>query len=88
MDVLRHHDISNKREPVAVPNLAENLNESILGTNGTQERNAPVTTERDEMQMPAPVNPNEFVGHGVEAGGPAFKVGLNFRVAGCRSSRA
>ena len=64
MDVLRHHDISNKRKPVAVPDLAENLNERVLGTNRTQERYAPIATERDEMQMPAPVNPNELVSHG------------------------
>jgi hypothetical protein len=66
MDVLRHYDISNKREPVAVPDVAKNLNESILGANRTQERHAPVTTECNEVKMPAPVNPNEFVSHGVE----------------------
>jgi len=66
VDVLWHHNISDQRKPVAIPDFAENLNESILGANRTQERYTPVTTERDEMKMPAAVNANEFVGHGVE----------------------
>ena len=66
MDVLGHHHISDKREAEAVSDLAENLNESIPSASRAQERHAPVTTERDEMKMPAPVNPNEFVGHGGE----------------------
>lgn len=66
MNVLRHHDISDKREPVAVPDFAENLNESVSGANRSQKRHTPVATERNEMKMAAPVNPNEFVGHGVQ----------------------
>jgi hypothetical protein len=46
--------------------LAENLDKHIPGADRAQEWNAPVTTERDEMKMPAPVDPNEFVGHGGE----------------------
>ena len=66
VNVIRHNDVANECKTVALPDFAENLNESILGTNRTQEGHAPVTTERDEMKMPAPVNSNQFVGHGVE----------------------
>jgi len=54
MDVFRHDDISDKREPIAVPHLAKNLNRSILGADRAQERHAPVTTKGDEMEMPRP----------------------------------
>ena len=44
----------------------ENLDKNIPSANRAEKRHAPVTAERNKMKMPASVDPNEFVGHGVE----------------------
>ena len=66
MNVIRHDHVTHQRKTIAVPDLAENLNKHIPGTNRTKQRHAPITTEGNEVKMPAPVDPNEFVGHGGE----------------------
>jgi len=39
--------------------------EGTVSANRTQERHATIAAERNEVKMPAPVDPNEFVGHDV-----------------------
>jgi hypothetical protein len=50
-----------------VPDLVQNLDESVLGANRTQRRHTSITAERNEVKMPAPVDPNQIVGHEVES---------------------
>jgi hypothetical protein len=66
VNVFRHDHITDERKTVALADLVQDLDKSIFGANRTQERHASITAERDEMKMPAPVDPNEFVGHGIE----------------------
>ena len=66
MDVLRHDDVTYKGEAVAVAYLAQNLDENISGANRAQQRQTPVTSTRNKMQMTAAVVAHEFVGHGTK----------------------
>ena len=61
--MLGHDHVAHRRESVAVARLAKKLDENISGANRAQPRQAAVTTERDEVQMAAPIVTNEFVSH-------------------------
>jgi hypothetical protein len=63
MNVIRHDDVAHEGELVAVPDLAENLDKHIPGADRTQQRHAAITTEGNDVKMPAPVDASEFVGH-------------------------
>ncbi len=61
--MLRHDDVTHKREAVAVAYLAQHLHEDISGANRARQREAPIAGESNEMQMAASIVANEFVGH-------------------------
>ncbi len=64
VDVFRHDCIPHQREAVAISNFAENLHEEVSRASGTQQRQAPVTTARDEVQVALSVPPFQSFGHG------------------------
>jgi len=66
VDVLWHDDVTYKGEPVAVAHLTEDLDETISGSNRAQRGQASIASERNEMQMAAPVVANKFMGHGTK----------------------
>jgi hypothetical protein len=51
MNVFRHHHVAHQRELVTGPHLIENPQENVPLLRTTQQRAAPITTTRDEMQM-------------------------------------
>ncbi len=55
MNVFRHHHVSHQRELVTLPHFIEDLQEDIPPLRTTQQGTSPVTTARDEMQMPLPI---------------------------------
>jgi hypothetical protein len=55
VNVLRQNDESNESEAVTVAYLAKDFEEHVSGVDGSQQRQAPVKTERHEMQMALPV---------------------------------
>ena len=63
VNVFRHVRVTHERKTVAVADFAQHLDKDILGANRTQERLALITTEGNEVKMPAPVDASEFVGH-------------------------
>jgi len=63
MDVLGHDHIAHQGETIAVTHVIQNADENASGANRAQQQQSPVTTERDEMQIAAPVA-SELVGHG------------------------
>ncbi len=63
MDVLGHDHISHQRHAAAIAHLVENPNKGILRPGRTQQRQSPVTTERDEVQISTAVPPNQILGH-------------------------
>ncbi len=63
MHVLRHQHISDKLEPVPLSHFPKNLHKKIFGADGPQQRPPFVTTECDEVQIPSPVVPFQFVLH-------------------------
>jgi len=66
MDVFRHDDVAHQGEAITIAHLIQNLDENIPGMNRAQERQAPVTTEGDEMKMAVPLVTNQSLGHGTE----------------------
>jgi hypothetical protein len=63
MNVIRHDDVAHEGELVAVPDSAENLDKHIPGADRTQQRHAAITTEGNDVMMPAPLDASKFVGH-------------------------
>jgi len=55
MKVLGHHHVTDKRELVAVPHFAEDLQKDIACRSGSKQREPIMTTARDEVQMMLPV---------------------------------
>jgi hypothetical protein len=70
MDMLRHDDVTDEGEAVTIADFAKHMDENIPCSNRTQKRPAPIASERNEMQMAAPVVANEFVSHGEEKSKP------------------
>jgi len=66
VDVFRHSDVAYQREAIAIAHLVQIRDENIPGANRAQQRQASLTTECDEMEMPAPGVPNQFVGRRME----------------------
>ena len=72
MDVLGHDHIAHQGETIAVTHVIQNADENASGANRAQQRQSPVTTERDEMQMAVTVVADEFVGHGGKGKSPTL----------------
>jgi len=66
VDVFRHSDVAYQREAIAIAHLVQIRDENIPGANRAQQRQASLTTECDEMEMPAPGVPKQFVGRRME----------------------
>jgi hypothetical protein len=63
VDVLGHHHVRHQRELIPITNLIQDLHKSIPRTLGTQERQAPVATARDEVQVFETVVAFQILGH-------------------------
>ena len=55
MHMIRHHQVSHQVKPVALADFSEGLHEEIAGSHGAQQRQPPVTTEGEKMQVALPV---------------------------------
>ena len=55
MNVIQHHHIAQQGEVVAIPHLAQNLQEHIARPLGGQKRHPAITAAADEMQVPQAV---------------------------------
>jgi hypothetical protein len=64
VDMLRHDNVPNQPKTVDVAHLAQNINKEIPGTGRGEQRHAPVTTARDEVQVPVSVPALQSFGHG------------------------
>ena len=73
VNVLWHDDISDQRESVAVAHFAQNLHEKIFGANRSKQRQAPITTAGDEVEMTLPVPASQSFGHGNRTKNPALE---------------
>jgi hypothetical protein len=73
VDVFGHHDVTDEFEPVPGSDLTENSDESVAGADGTEERKAPVATERDEVQVAEAVDALETLGHESGTKGPTLR---------------
>jgi len=62
-EAVEHHDVAHKMEFRFVANLCEFFDEDVAGPSGLEQRQAPVTTEGDEMQMASAVIALESSGH-------------------------
>src|SRR6266436_1607138 len=51
VDMLRHDDESYQGKTVEVAHFVQNLDEEVHGAGRAEQRHAPVTTARDEVQM-------------------------------------
>jgi hypothetical protein len=51
MNVLGHHHVSDDRELVALADIIENDEKQVACATGSQEWQAPVATEGDEMEV-------------------------------------
>ena len=51
VDVIGHHDVTHKRESVAVTHLSRNFHKQILRARGGKQGQTPVTTACDEVKM-------------------------------------
>ncbi len=63
MNVFRHHHESHQRKSVSVAYLTQDLHKQIPRPHRPQQRQAPVTTAGDEMQIVLAVVPLEFSMH-------------------------
>jgi hypothetical protein len=63
VDMLGHDHVPDKREAVTLPDLAQNFHEDTSCTSRTQERQAPVATAGDGVQMLLPVVAFQSLGH-------------------------
>ena len=64
--MFRHSDVAYQREAIAIAHLVQIRDENLPGANRAQQRQASLTTECDEMEMPAPGVPKQFVGRRME----------------------
>ncbi len=61
MNMLGHHHVADQQEPVARPDLVENLQERISFPGSAQQCTALIATTGDEVQMALPVTPFEAI---------------------------
>jgi hypothetical protein len=63
MNVIRHYHISHQLELVSIPYLAKNFHERISAAYRIQERQSPIASTRNEVQIPLPVISFEISRH-------------------------
>ena len=63
MDVLGHDHVSKKGEIIAVANVSQDAEKNIAAPFGSEERETPVATARDEVQVTPTVAAFEAVLH-------------------------
>jgi hypothetical protein len=61
--VLGHHHETNQCKLISLPNISQDLHKQIPRADAAEQPLSPITTERYEVQMPVPVNPNQFISH-------------------------
>src|SRR5882762_585977 len=63
MNMLGHDDISGQSKAVAVAHLTQNLDKGVSCAHGAQQRQAPVATEGNKMQVTLAVAACQSFGH-------------------------
>jgi len=72
MNVLGHDHVASKLELIAVAHFTEDFDESISGPHGGEERQTPVATVSDEVQVLEPVAATQSFRHGERTKSPAL----------------
>ena len=63
MHMFRHHYKTNQRKPVPFPHISQHLHKQIPSADSTEQLLSPITAKRNEVQMPVPVDPHQFIPH-------------------------
>jgi len=61
--VIGHDHVSNQQEFIPLTNLAESLHEEISRLHGAEQLQPSIATEREEVQIPAPMAAFQIFGH-------------------------
>ncbi len=63
VNMLRHHHISHQQKSIPIANGSQRLHECIPSPRSSQERQPPVTTKRQKMEIAPSIIPLESSGH-------------------------
>ncbi len=74
VDVFGHHHVTDELESVSCSDLTENLNKGVASAHCSQERETPVATEGDEVQVAEAVDAFETLRHESESNSPTCRL--------------